>query len=150
MVLKSPSATMSMFFSIARWQGGDFQDHGSEGVQTMVPDHGFARGGTMQVQAIMPPLMARINTSWHGHRCSSLTPEAKNSFILCKFVECCKWGCNKRGFKGCLASLHGNRRKWAFLPFYAFLALFGRVRRAPGKSRKWTKTAFSSDILRFA
>ena len=35
MVLKSPSATTSMFFSIARCQGGDFQDHGSEGVQTM-------------------------------------------------------------------------------------------------------------------
>ena len=35
---------------------GGFQDHGSEGVQTMVPDHGFARVGTMQVQAIMPPL----------------------------------------------------------------------------------------------
>ena len=28
----------------------------SEGVETMVPDHGFAEGGTMQVQAIMPPL----------------------------------------------------------------------------------------------
>ena len=56
MVLKSPSATTSMFFSIARCQGGDFQDHGSEVVQTMVQDHGFARVGTMQVQAIMPPL----------------------------------------------------------------------------------------------
>ena len=54
MVLKSPSATTSMFFSIARCQRGDFQDHGSEGVQTMVPDHGFARVGTMQVQAILP------------------------------------------------------------------------------------------------
>ena len=54
-VLKSPSATTSLLFSIARCQGGDFQDHGSEGVQTMVQDHGFARVGTMQVQAIMPP-----------------------------------------------------------------------------------------------
>ena len=36
---------------------GDFQDHGSEGVQTMVSDHGFARVGTMQVQAIMPRLI---------------------------------------------------------------------------------------------
>ena len=34
MVLKSPSSTIYMFFSTARWQGGDFQDHGSEGVQT--------------------------------------------------------------------------------------------------------------------
>ena len=51
MVLKSPSATTSMFFSIARCQGRDFQDHGAE----WVPDHGFARVGTMQVQAIMPP-----------------------------------------------------------------------------------------------
>ena len=57
MVLKSPSAATSTFFSIARCQGGDFQDHGSEGVQTMVQDHGFARVGTMQVQAIMPPLI---------------------------------------------------------------------------------------------
>ena len=55
MVLKCLSATTSMVFSIARCQGRDFQDHGSEGVQTMVPDHGFARVGTMQVEAIMPP-----------------------------------------------------------------------------------------------
>ena len=33
---------------------GGFQHYGSEGVETMVPDHGFARVGTMQVQAIMP------------------------------------------------------------------------------------------------
>ena len=26
------------------------------GVQTMAPDHGFTRVGTMHVQAIMPPL----------------------------------------------------------------------------------------------
>ena len=45
MVLKSPSATTSMFFSMARCQGGDFQDHGFEGVQTMVQDHGFSRVG---------------------------------------------------------------------------------------------------------
>ena len=57
MVLKSLSATTSMFVSIARCQGGDFQDHGSEGAQTMVPDHGFAWVGTMQAQAIMPPLI---------------------------------------------------------------------------------------------
>ena len=38
------------------WRGG-FQDHGSEGVQAMVPDHGFTRVGTMQVQAIMPLLI---------------------------------------------------------------------------------------------
>ena len=38
-------------------RGEGFQDHGSEGVQTMVPDHGFARLGTMQVQATMPPLI---------------------------------------------------------------------------------------------
>ena len=44
-----------MFFSTARCHSGDFQDHGSEGEQTMVQDHGFARVGTMQVQAIMPP-----------------------------------------------------------------------------------------------
>ena len=62
MVLKSPSATTSMFFSIARCQGGDFQDHGSEGVQTMVQDHGFARVGTMQVQAIMPPSKKKLGT----------------------------------------------------------------------------------------
>ena len=44
MVLKSPSATTSMLFSIARCQGGDFQDHGSEGEQTMVQNHGFVSG----------------------------------------------------------------------------------------------------------
>ena len=43
------------------WRRG-FQDHGSEGVQTMVPDHGFTRVGTMQVQAIMPPL-----NQWWGN-----------------------------------------------------------------------------------
>ena len=47
-----------MFFSKAQFQGGDFQEHGSEGVQTMVRDHGFPRAGTMQVQAIMPPLIS--------------------------------------------------------------------------------------------
>ena len=57
MVLKSPSATTSIVFSIAWCQGGVFQDHGSEGVQTMAQDHGFARVETMQVQAIMPPLI---------------------------------------------------------------------------------------------
>ena len=36
-----------LFYS--RCQGRDFQDHGSEKVQTMVQDHGFARVGTMQV-----------------------------------------------------------------------------------------------------
>ena len=39
---------------------GYFQDHGSEGVQTMVPDHGFARVGIMQAQAIMTPLTYAI------------------------------------------------------------------------------------------
>ena len=61
-----------MFFSIARCQGGDFQDHGSDGVQTVVPDHGFAKVGTMQIQAIMPPLIytrgslrkAQLYRSW--------------------------------------------------------------------------------------
>ena len=52
----------SMFLSIAWCQGQDFQDHTSEGVQTMVQDHGFARGGTMQVQAIMPPSISRRRT----------------------------------------------------------------------------------------
>ena len=54
-----PCATTSMFLFIARCQGGDFQDHGSDGVLTMVQDHGFARVGTMQVQAIMPPSIAK-------------------------------------------------------------------------------------------
>ena len=42
---------------------GGFQDHGFEGVQTMVQDHGFERVQTMQAQAIMPPLIRarRIN-----------------------------------------------------------------------------------------
>ena len=62
MVLKSPSAATSILFSIARCQRGDFRDHGSEGLQTMVQDHGFARVGTMQVQAIMPPLIVSSRT----------------------------------------------------------------------------------------
>ena len=37
------------------------QDHGSERVQTMVPDHGFVRVGTMQVQAIMPPSISGLS-----------------------------------------------------------------------------------------
>ena len=32
-------------------------------------------------------------------------------------LECRKWGCNKWGFKGCLASRPGNRPKSAFSPF---------------------------------
>ena len=32
------------------------------GVQTMVPDHGFARVGTIQVQAIMPPLTKALSS----------------------------------------------------------------------------------------
>ena len=55
MVLKSPSATTSMFFFIAWCQGGDLQDHGSEGVQTRVQDDGFAKVGTMQVQVLSAP-----------------------------------------------------------------------------------------------
>ena len=62
-----------------------------------------------------------------------------------------EWGCNKWGLKGCLAALPGNRPKSAFFaPFSAFFALFRRVRRAPGKSRKGGKRPSSSDILGFA
>ena len=58
-------------------------------------------------------------------------------------LGCRKWGCNKWGLKGCLAALPGNRPKSAlFRPFSAFFALFRRVRRAPGKSRKRRKKAF--------
>ena len=53
----------------------------------------------------------------------------------CK-LGCRKWGCNKWGLKGCLTALPGNR------PKSAFFALFRRVRRAPGKSRKRRKKAF--------
>ena len=58
-------------------------------------------------------------------------------------LGCRKWGCNKWGLKGCLAALPGNRPKSAFFPlFLPFSALFRRVRRAPGKSRKRRKKAF--------
>ena len=77
MVLKSPSAITSMCFSIARCQGGDSQDHGSERVQTTVQDHGFARVGTMQVQAIMPPSIG-ISRKWAEYlrapRCGKAFP----------------------------------------------------------------------------
>ena len=48
------------------------------------------------------------------------------------------------GLKGRLAALPENR------PKSAFFALFRRVGRAHGKSRKRRKRPFSSDILRFA
>ena len=58
---------------------------------------------------------------------------------------------NKWGFKGCLAALAGNRPFSAsLLLFSTFFALFRRVQRAPGKSGKRRKRAFSSNILRFA
>ena len=53
----------------------DFQDHGFEGSQTMVQDHGFARVGTMQVQAIMPFFIPEAR--------GSLTPYKR----LAKFVS---------------------------------------------------------------
>ena len=33
----------------------------------MVPEHGFARVGTMQVQAIMPPLIPRSPINFPGY-----------------------------------------------------------------------------------
>ena len=64
-------------------------------------------------------------------------------FGVCPGLGCREWGCNKWGLKGCLAALPGNQPKSAeialFLPFFA---LFRRVRRAPGKSRKRRKKAF--------
>ena len=61
-------------------------------------------------------------------------------------LGCRKSGCNKCGLKGCLAALPGNR------PKSAFFALFRRVRRAPGKSRKRRRRAFfpqiSSELLK--
>ena len=57
MVLKIPALAPGYRKEHSGGFRGGFQDHGSEGVQTMVPDHGFARVGTMQVQAIMPPLI---------------------------------------------------------------------------------------------
>ena len=55
MVLKIPALAPGYRKAHRSGCRGGFQDHGSEGVETMVPDHGFARVGTMQVQAIMPP-----------------------------------------------------------------------------------------------
>ena len=67
MVLKIPAlAPGYRKVSIEVVAEGDFQDHGSEGVQTMVPDHGFERVGTMQVQAIMPPLTQKIKITSRG------------------------------------------------------------------------------------
>ena len=57
MVLKIPALAPGYGKEHRSGCRGGFQDHGSEGVETMVSDHGFARVGTMQVQAIMPPLI---------------------------------------------------------------------------------------------
>ena len=57
MVLKIPALAPGYRKEHRSGCRGGFQDHGSEGAQTMVQDHGFARVGTMQVQAIMPPLI---------------------------------------------------------------------------------------------
>ena len=53
MVLKIPTLAPGYRKELRSGCRDGFQDHGSEGVQTMVS----ARVGTMQVQAIMPPLM---------------------------------------------------------------------------------------------
>ena len=58
-------------------------------------------------------------------------------------LGCRKWGCNKWGFKGCLAAPPWKSAEIGlFRPFSAFFALFWRVRRVPGKSRKRKKKAF--------
>ena len=57
MVLKIPALAPGYRKEHRSGRNGGFQDHGSEVVPTIVPDHGFARVGTMQVQAIMPPLI---------------------------------------------------------------------------------------------
>ena len=59
MVLKTPALAPGYRKKHRSGCRKGFQDHGSEEVQTMVPDHGFARVGTMQVQAIMPRLTKR-------------------------------------------------------------------------------------------
>ena len=55
-------------------------------------------------------------------------------------LECRKWGCNKWGFKGCLASCPGNRPKSAFfalfLPFSAFSGGPGQHLKSPENGGK--------------
>ena len=58
MVLKIPALAPGKRKEHRSGCRGGFQDHDFEGVETIVPDHGFARVGTMQVQAIMPPLIS--------------------------------------------------------------------------------------------
>ena len=73
MVLKSPSHRKA---HRSGWRGG-FQDHGSERVQTMVSEHGFTKVGTMQVQAIMPPLTEEDKRA---------TTNAQNGLVFFLFI----------------------------------------------------------------
>ena len=63
---------------------------------------------------------------------------APSQTFVRKHLGCRKWGCNKWGFKGCLPALPGDRH------FPALFALFWRVRRAVGKSRKRRKKGLYS------
>ena len=58
-----------------------FQDHGSEAVQTMVQDHGVARVGTMQVQAIMPPSIRGLQTHPNSQLSARDAPKDQNKHV---------------------------------------------------------------------
>ena len=67
-------------------------------------------------------------------------------------LECRKWGCNKWGFKGCLAACAGNRPKSAFfalfLPFSPFSGGPGEHLENPEKGgEKGLFPHISSDLL---
>ena len=73
------------------------------------------------------------------------------SFTWKSCLGCRKRGCNKLGFKGCLAALSGNRPKSAFFALFLPFSPFSRgCNEHLGNPENGGKRPFSSDILRFA
>ena len=77
--------------------------------------------------------------------------ESEVSMTIRGVLECRKWGCNKWGFKGRLASRPGNRPKSAFFaPSLPFSPLSGGSEQHLENRENGGKRPFSSDILGFA
>ena len=74
-----------------------------------------------------------------------------SGFDQVKQLGCRKWGCNKWGFKGCLATLPGNRPKSAFFAlFLPFSPVSEGCEEHLENQENGGERPFSSDILRFA
>ena len=82
---------------------------------------------------------------WHAFACVTLASRKKFLYLGCR-----KRGCNKWGFKGCLAALPGNRLKSAFFAlFLPFSPFSGGPEEHLENPENGGKRPFSSDILRF-